>query len=237
VISSAVADATAGPGSTRRIIILVGAPGAGKGTQAGRLASDLGIPHVSTGELFRGAVRDRTELGNVVRGYLSRGALVPDDVTMDVVRTRLAQDDAAGGAILDGFPRTRSQAESLVALLEEHDERVAVVLYIEVSQDELVRRLSGRRVCTADEQHVYHLVGRPPLKEDICDVDSALLEQRKDDEPGTVRARLERQMSPMYEVVDHYTENGLLVAIAGEQSMDEVTSNMLSAVAKATNRN
>ena len=232
--SSAVADATAEPASKRRIIILVGAPGAGKGTQAVRLAKELGIPHVSTGELFRGAVRDGSALGETVRGYLSRGELVPDAVTMDVVRARLAQDDARGGAILDGFPRTRAQATSLVSLLDESGDRVAVVLYVEVSQDELVRRLSGRRVCTADERHVYHLIGRPPLKEDICDVDSALLEQRKDDEPATVRARLERQMPPMYEVVDHYTENGLLVAIAGRQPMDDVTADMLNAVAKAT---
>jgi adenylate kinase len=233
VIPSAAADAAAGAGSTRRIIILVGVPGAGKGTQAGRLADELGVPHVSTGELFRDAVRDKSTLGETVRGYLGRGALVPDEVTIGVVRSRLAEADAVGGAILDGFPRTRAQAEALDILLEEDHDRVNLVLYVEVGQDELVRRLSGRRVCSAEDQHVYHLVGKPPETEGICDIDGAPLEQRKDDQPETLRARLDRQMPPMFEVVDHYAERGILVAVAGEQPMNDVTADMLGAITKA----
>lgn len=234
MISSAAADAVAGAGSTRRIIILVGAPGAGKGTQAGRLAAELAVPHISTGVLFRDAVRDESPLGEAVRDYLGRGALVPDDVTLGVVRARLAEEDAADGAILDGFPRTRAQAEALDALLAEDHDRVLVVLYVEVSQEELVVRLSGRRVCSADDQHVYHLVGKPPVREGTCDVEGAPLEQRKDDQPETLRARLERQMPPMFEVIDFYAESGNLVTIAGEQAMDAVTSDLLDAVAKAS---
>lgn len=230
--STDVAEASPRVGGSRRVIVMVGAPGAGKGTQAGLLAQRLELPHVSTGELFRDAVRRGTELGEKVRSNLRRGSLVPDEVTVRMVEERLTRPDAVDGAILDGFPRTRAQAEALDRILG--SDGVTAALYVEVSTDELVKRLSGRRVCSADDQHVYHVVSRPPAKSGICDIDGAPLIQRRDDEPETVRSRLERQMPPMYEVIDHYTEAGALVAIRGEQAVETVTNDMLQAVSKAS---
>jgi adenylate kinase len=233
VISTAVADATVRTGGERRIIVMIGAPGAGKGTQAERLVEALGLPHVSTGEIFREAVRQGSTLGEQVRGVLGKGLLVPDDVTVRMVDARLREDDATQGAILDGFPRTRAQADALDALLEEDAASVTAALYIEVGTDELVRRLSGRRICSSDDQHVYHIIGWPPASPGICDIDGAELVQRKDDEPATVRSRLDRQLPPMYEVIDHYADAGVLVAIRGEQPVETVTVEMLKAISKA----
>jgi adenylate kinase len=221
---------------TARILVMLGAPGAGKGTQAQRLAARLGLPHVSTGDLFRAALRDKTPLGDEVRPYMERGALVPDEVTMHVIAARLAQPDAEVGVILDGFPRTRPQAEALDRLLAQRGRRVSGALYIEVDPDELVRRLSGRRVCTGPAAHVYHLAYRPPAVDDICDVDGTPLEQRRDDQPETVRARLERQLPPMYEVIDHYVETGMLLSVRGDRGIDEVTDELVRVVERAERR-
>jgi adenylate kinase len=213
---------------------MIGAPGAGKGTQAQRLSAALGLGHVSTGELFRGAVREGNSLGAEVRRYVERGRLVPDDLTTRVVGQRLREPDVAAGAILDGYPRTRDQAEALDELLARGHDRVAAALYVEVDQDELVRRLSGRRVCSRDDQHVYHLESHPPARPGVCDVDGARLIQRPDDQPETVRARLERQLPPMYEVIDHYAERGVLFAVRGDQAVDVVTEDLLRSVGSAT---
>jgi adenylate kinase len=215
----------------RRIIIILGAPGAGKGTQARRLAESLGLPHISTGDLFRTALREGNALGRQVRRYVERGALVPDEVTIRVVEERLSLPDAATGVILDGFPRTRPQAEALDSLLAARGERVTAALYVEVDAEGLVERISGRRVCTAPTQHVYHVQTQPPAVEGICDVDGTPLVHRDDDRPETVRARLERQLPPMYEVVDHYADNRVLSAVRGDQGIDDVTEDLLQVVA------
>ncbi len=218
------------------VYVMVGAPGAGKGTQALRLAKELGLPHVSTGDLFRASLRDGSTLGTEVRRYVEKGTLVPDPLTMRVVEERFAQPDAQQGAVLDGFPRTRPQAESLDRLLARQDSRVAAALYIEVDTPQLVQRLAGRRVCTGSQQHVYNLTTRPPRTPGICDIDGTPLEQRPDDRPETISDRLARQLPPMYEVVDHYTETGVLHAVAGDRPMDEVTADLLSVAERAAKR-
>jgi adenylate kinase len=211
-------------GDERRLIVMIGAPGAGKGTQAERLAEILGLPHVSTGELFRDALREGSELGDQV----------PDALTIEVVARRLARSDSASGAILDGFPRTRAQAEALDEILARTDDRVVAALYVEVPSDALVDRLSGRLTCSDDDQHVYHVTARPPRQPGLCDLCGAPLVRRKDDEPETIRTRLDRQLPPMYEVIDHYAEAGVLFAVPGDQPAEEVTEDLLHSLASAT---
>jgi adenylate kinase len=213
------------------ILVMVGAPGAGKGTQAQILASRLGIPHVASGELFRAAVTSGSTLGRTVAGYLQQGALVPDKVAIAVVLERLHESDAAGGAILDGFPRTRPQAEALDVALGRMGQRVAQALYVGVREAELRRRLSGRWLCRASD-HIYHVIDRPPLRPGICDIDGSELYQRPDDRPQTVQARLATQLPPMYEVIDYYTERGVLTAVDGEGSVADVSEALLRAVAQ-----
>jgi adenylate kinase len=235
-VTSQVASgpATATGRADRQIIIMLGAPGAGKGTQAKRLAAALGLPHVSTGDLFRAALRNGHPLGDQVRRYVEKGALVPDELTIEAVRERLALADARDGAILDGFPRTRRQAEALDELLASQGDRVTAALYVEVDAPDLVHRLAGRRVCTAPGQHVYHVTEQPPAEEGVCDVDAAPLVQRRDDREDTVRARLERQLPPMYEVIDHYADRGVLFAVPGAREIDEVTADLLSVLSATT---
>lgn len=227
---------TGNEATATRVLVMLGAPGAGKGTQAGLLAARLALPHVSTGDLFRAALRDGSPLGAEVRPFMERGALVPDEVTMHVIAARLAAPDARTGVILDGFPRTRPQAEGLDRLLAERGGRVAGALYIEVDTDLLVRRLAGRRVCTGPAQHLYHIESRPPTTPEVCDIDGMPLEQRRDDQPDTVRARLERQMPPMYEVVDHYVETGILLSVRGDRPVDQVTDELVRIVERAEKR-
>jgi len=211
---------------------MVGAPGAGKGTQAALLAERLRIPHVASGDLFRDNIKRGTALGKKVKGYLETGALVPDSLTVQMIADRLGQPDAAEGAILDGFPRTRPQAEALDAMLAKAGGRVAAALYVDVPREALLRRLSGRWICTAAPDHVYHSVARPPKVAGVCDVDGAPLYQREDDKPATITARLELQLPPMYEVVDYYTERDVLSTVDGEQDVAEVTDTLLRAVAQ-----
>jgi len=213
------------------ILVMVGAPGAGKGTQAQVLAARLGIPHVASGELFRAAVHTGTTLGRTVAGYLEQGALVPDKVATAVILERLRESDAAGGAILDGFPRTRPQAEALDVALGRMGKRVAQALYVGVREAELRRRLSGRWLCRASD-HIYHAIDRPPRRPGICDIDGSELYQRPDDRPETVQARLATQLPPMYEVIDYYTERGVLTAVDGEGPVADVSDSLLRAVAQ-----
>lgn len=227
-------EATPALAAERQIIVMLGAPGAGKGTQAAGLAAALGLPHISTGDLFRAAVREGETLGEQVRRYIEKGQLVPDELTVRMVRQRLARSDARAGAILDGFPRTRPQAEALDEMLTATGDRVTAALYLEVDPDDLVVRLSGRRVCTATGQHVYHVISHPPRVEGVCDVDGAPLVQRKDDRAETAQARLERQLAPMYEVVDHYADRHVLYAVPGAGSVEEVTDDLLRLVGTAT---
>jgi adenylate kinase len=215
----------------RRIILMIGAPGAGKGTQAERLAEALGLPHISTGELFREAVGSHDALGSRVRRYVESGGLVPDEIVVDIVAQRLAKPDAAAGAILDGFPRTLAQAQALDAMLAAQGTAVCAALYVEVSAGMLMERLTGRRVCSADDQHVYHVTARPPQREGLCDICGAELLQREDDAPDTVAARLDAQLPPMYEVIDHYADAGVLFPVRGDRPAEEVSRDLLHALA------
>ncbi len=225
--SAAAADQVARTEGDRRIIVMIGAPGAGKGTQAERLAAELNLPHISTGELFREALAANDPLGDKVRSYLESGSLVPDSVVVEVVEQRLAEHDADRGVILDGFPRTCAQATALDRMLEGSGTAATAALYVEVNPDLLLERLTGRRICTKDDQHVYHVVAMPPRQEGICDIDGAALYQRADDSPDTVQSRLDQQLPPMYEVVDHYADNDVLFSVRGDKPAAEVTADLL----------
>ncbi len=177
-----------------RVYVMVGSPGAGKGTQAQLLSTALTLPHIASGDLFRAALASGSPLGREARGFMDSGSLVPDELTVRMISDRLDEPDAKAGAILDGFPRTLPQARSLDALLAQRGARVSGALYIDVSQEELVRRLSGRWICQGAEQHVYHQSLRPPARPGVCDVDGSELQQRPDDRPDTIRTRLELQL-------------------------------------------
>ena len=212
------------------ILVLLGAPGAGKGTQARALAGRLGIPHIATGDLFRAEARAGTPLGLQAKAYMERGELVPDAVTIDLLLVRLGRPDAAGGAILDGFPRTRVQAAALDEALAARGTGVDEALLIEVGDDVLVARLAARWICSADGGHVYNLISMPPLAAGRCDVDGAVLVQRDDDRPETVRARLAAQLGALADVVSYYRERGLLRLVDGELPIDGVATALLQAV-------
>ncbi len=209
--------------------MLLGAPGAGKGTQAHILARHLGLPRVATGDLFRAAVRDGTPLGLAARQYMERGDLVPDEVTVGMLLERLGAADATRGAILDGFPRTRSQAEALDRALVERGTKVDAALLVDVPADELLRRLSGRWLCEA-AGHTYHEVAYPPRVPGVCDVDGSRLLQRDDDRPEVVRARLEKQLGAMEDVVEHYRAAGTLQVVDGRRPIAAVTNDLLDCI-------
>ncbi len=210
-------------------LILFGPPGAGKGTQAKRLAQASGVAHISSGDLFREHVGAASELGRQVKSYLDRGLLVPDEVTIEMVRARLAQPEHQGGALLDGFPRTVAQAEALDALLAEGGAHVNVVLKIAVSSEALVRRLSGRRTCT-QAGHTYNVDSQPPAAPGVCDIDGSPLVQREDDRPETVLRRIQVYTDQTAPLDAFYRSRGLLVEVDGEQSVDQVTEQLLRQV-------
>lgn len=211
------------------VVVLLGAPGAGKGTQAAILAERLGIPHVATGDLFRAAVRDGSPIGLEARRFMERGQLVPDDITIRMLLDRLAQRDAAAGVILDGFPRNRAQAEALDAALAQGNAAVDRAVEIDVPADELVRRLSGRWVCR-DSGHVYNESTNPPRSPGRCDLDGSPLIQRDDDRAETIRARLAIQLSSLRDVVAHYRGTGVLRRVDGVAPIDVVTTAVMAAV-------
>jgi adenylate kinase len=213
----------------RLILLLIGAVGAGKGTQADLLSNDLGVPHLASGNLFRQALRDGTPLGERARAYMERGDLVPDELTIDMFMEELARPEAERGAILDGFPRTVGQARALDATLADHGERIARAIYIDVPTDRLVSRVSGRAVCPSCGT-VYHDETDPPRVPGICDKDGTPLARRDDDRPEVVRARLDKQVPPMLEVVDHYDRAGSLARIDGLQSIGAVTADIKAAL-------
>lgn len=209
-------------------LILLGPPGAGKGTQAEQLKEELKLPHVASGDLFRENLKNETELGLLAREYMDKGELVPDDVTIAMVRDRLQQPGCERGAIFDGFPRTQAQAQSLDEMLAEWGQKLDGVLYIAVPDEELVRRLSGRWICRQC-QTPYHTVFSPPAREGVCDACGGALYQRDDDKPETVRARLKvyhQQTSPL---IDYYRRAGLLVEVDGTGDIETVSANLLEA--------
>ena len=215
-----------------RVVVLLGAPGAGKGTQAQILSQRLGLAHVATGDLFRAAVRDGTPLGVVAKGYMDRGELVPNSVTIEMLLERLAQPDAAAGILLDGFPRNTAQAEVLDKALADRGSRVEVAPYIQVPETDLVARLGGRWICRA-QGHPYHELTKPPLVAGICDVDGSELYQRTDDQPATVQARLRQQLGALEQVVGHYRGQGALKIVDGTGPIERVSEDLLAAIGPA----
>jgi adenylate kinase len=201
-------------------LVLLGPPGAGKGTQAAHLIEDFGLPYIATGDILRAAVKDGTELGKKAKEYMDAGDLVPDDVIVGVVAERLEEDDTRDGFVLDGFPRTIPQAEALDRRLEQMGRRLNAALLIEVPDDVLIQRISGRRVCP--DGHVYHVDFDPPREDGKCDQDGKELEQRSDDAPDKVRRRLEVYHDQTSPLVDYYDERGLLRRFDGTRSPEEV---------------
>jgi adenylate kinase len=210
-------------------IVLVGPPGAGKGTQAQFIASHLAIPRISTGDIFRYNVTSGTPLGRKAREFMERGDLVPDEVTVAMVRSRLAEDDAQEGFLLDGFPRNVPQAEILKKMLAEFDARINVVLELVVDEDEVVRRLSGRRTCRQCE-HVWHILYDPPVRPGICNDCGGDLFQRDDDSEETIRHRLEVYAEQTAPLVSFYADEGTLIGIDATGPVEEITSRALAAL-------
>ena len=207
-------------------VVLLGPPGAGKGTQAQRVARSLNVPHVSSGDIFREHLKNQTELGVTATGYIDRGQLVPDDVTIEMIRERLSRPDATAGAILDGFPRTPPQAEALESILSNLGSGLSAVIYIRVNEDVLARRLCGRRTCRA-EGHIFHVEFNPPMEPGICDVDGSELYQRPDDMRETVLQRIEvfnRQTAPL---IEYFRKRDLLREVDGNHTIEEVTAAVL----------
>src|SRR5918912_40755 len=202
------------------VLVLLGAPGAGKGTQAQFLRDHLGIPHIATGDLFRAAFRLGTPIGREARRYMDRGQLVPDDITIRMLLDRLDEPDARRGAILDGFPRTGAQATALDAALADRGTRVDRALLIDVPGEDLVRRMAGRLICETSG-HVYHETANPPRVPGRCDIDGSPLMQRADDEPDTIRARLAQQLGALSDVVEHYRRAGVLRTVDGRRPIGD----------------
>ncbi|MDP9318275.1 MAG: adenylate kinase [Actinomycetota bacterium] len=214
-------------------VVLVGAPGAGKGTQAKFIAQHYDIPPISTGDIFRANIAAKTDLGLAAKRYMDAGGLVPDEVTIDIVRDRLQRDDTSAGFLLDGFPRTLQQAEVLQAMLEDLGTPLDAVLEMQIDDDEAVRRISGRRICRSCG-HVAHVEFDPPKVDGVCDVCGGELFQRDDDLPDTVRRRLEvyaRDTSPL---VGFYRDLGLLVSVQAEGQVDEIAQRAIDALGSAS---
>ncbi len=202
-------------------LVLLGPPGSGKGTQGERLNEDLRLPYYATGDILRGAVRDETELGREAKEYMDRGDLVPDGVIVGVIAERIDSSEALDGFILDGFPRTTPQAEALDAKLSELGRGVTAVLLIDVSDDEVVRRLGGRRTCEANG-HVFHVEFEPPKEEGVCDIDGSPLIVRDDDKPEVIRKRLETYHEKTEPLVSYYDSRSVLRRVPGEAPPNEV---------------
>jgi adenylate kinase len=210
-------------------LILLGPPGSGKGTQGERLQQDLELPYYATGDILRAAVREGTEVGQAAKEYMDRGDFVPDEVIVEVIAERIDQKEAEDGFILDGFPRTQPQADALAEKLAELGRGVSAVLLIDVSDEEVVRRLGGRRTCP--NGHIFHVDFDPPEKEGVCDVCGEELEIRDDDKPEVIRKRLDLYHEKTEPLIEHYEDHGLLNRVDGDQTPEEVTERIRALLA------
>jgi adenylate kinase len=215
-----------------KFYVLIGPPGAGKGTQAKIIAEKYGLVHISSGDLFRENLKNETELGKLAQGFMARGELVPDDVTIGMVRDRISRPDCKNGALLDGFPRTPAQADALAVMLKEFDSKVELVPLIDVPAQVLIDRLSGRWSCRA-QGHVFHEKFNPPLVAGICDIDGSELYQREDDQRSTVENRIKVYTQQTAPLIEYYQSRNLLVTVDGTKPIDEVSADLQAAIEKA----
>lgn len=209
--------------------VLLGPPGAGKGTQAVGIAKKYNIPHISTGDIFRKNIKEGTELGVKAKGYMDKGDLVPDDLVIEIATTRLLEDDCKNGFLLDGFPRTVYQAEKLDTFLKAHDQKLDIVINLEVGNEELIRRLTGRRVCKSCGAG-YHIVSMQPKKEGICDICGGELIQRSDDTENTVVNRIEVYETQTAPLIGYYDNAGVIANIDGTIGLDQVFDSIVAAI-------
>jgi adenylate kinase len=212
-------------------LIMLGPPGAGKGTQAERLREDFSLPHIATGDILRAEVSAGSELGREAKRYMDAGELVPDEVIIEMITQRLGAGDARDGFLLDGFPRNAEQADALAEALEALGRRLTAALLIDASDDEVVRRLAGRRVCVKNPSHIYHVEFDPPKHEGVCDQDGSRLIQRDDDKEETIRRRLQVYHSQTEPLIDHYDRAGLLRRFDGTRNPEEVHAHIRATVA------
>jgi adenylate kinase len=214
-------------------IVMLGPPGAGKGTQAQNVSNTLGLPHISSGDIFRENLKKQTELGKLAEGYMNRGELVPDDVTIAMIRERLSRPDCKPGALLDGFPRTPAQAEALAVMLADlgpgFGGQVDAVPYINVQEEVLIERLSGRWTCRA-QGHVFHEKHNPPKVPGRCDFDASELFQRDDDKAETVKRRIRVYLEQTEPLIEYYRRQGRLIEVDGTKPIEQVTADLLAAL-------
>lgn len=212
-------------------LVILGAPGAGKGTQAKIISHEMGLPHISSGDIFRENIKNQTELGQLAAEFINQGKLVPDDVTIAMIRERLAREDCTNGAILDGFPRTPPQAEALDSMLAEFNGKVDLVPYIKVEEEVLIERLTGRWTCRQNG-HIFHQLFNPPKQEGICDIDGSELYQREDDKRETVTERITVYLNQTAPLISYYQESGVLVEVDGNHSIEQVTDKLMASLPK-----
>ena len=212
-------------------VVLLGPPGAGKGTQAKLVSRELDLPHISSGDIFRENLKLNTDLGVMAKVYIDRGELVPDDVTITMIRERLSRADCSSGALLDGFPRTPAQAQALDGMLEEYDAFINAVPYIHVPEEELIERLTGRWTCRA-QGHVFHEKYNPPKVSGKCDLDGSDLYQRDDDKAETVRHRIAVYLEQTLPLIEYYRKKTVLIEVDGSQSIEKVASDLMAEITR-----
>jgi adenylate kinase len=207
-------------------LILLGPPGSGKGTQGKALQDDHRLPYYATGDIFRAAVKEGSELGKKAKEFMTNGDLVPDEVTIGLITERVQSEEAADGFILDGFPRTRGQAEALGKQMSDLGREITAAILIDTDEEEVIRRLSGRRTCTKDGSHIFHVDFDPPKEEGVCDIDGAELIIRDDDKPEVIRHRLEEYHEKTEPLIDYYEDQGILQRVDGAQKPDDVAEDV-----------
>lgn len=208
-------------------LVMLGAPGAGKGTQAKIISEELGLPHISSGDLFREHIKNKTDLGLLASEIINRGKLVPDDVTIAMIRERLSREDCANGAVMDGFPRTPTQAQALDSILAGFNGKVDLVPYIKVEDEVLIERLTGRWTCR-ENGHIFHQIYNPPKQAGICDFDGSELYQREDDKRETVTKRIQVYLEQTAPLIEYYKKLGILVEVDGGHSIEKVAENLMA---------